>query len=281
MRNPSAGGLSVTSSTASASSAAEAAAKAVETAAKAVEAATALDASPVASAALASMVPEAPEATVQASSAAPSSASHSRAGKRGHRRTPTANGAWSAELLDRHLGEAMKDAAFVRTYEADGRGGNEAGRGGNVETGLSHRDSPVGSMAPLRVDGPHPPSSPQSPSATSPGRAAGSCPRSSCPSGVVETEELLLLLNSEAAPSGEVIGQVKMLLSRNLIMGTRALQQLGSEKEEMARELLQRSDQLNAAEESLRASEVRACALELKLEALKSDVRAAAARADP
>ena len=98
---------------------------------------------------------------------------------------------------------------------------------------------------------------------------------------MVETEELLLLLNSEAAPSGEVIGQVKMLLSRNLIMGTRALQQLGSEKEEMARELLQRSDQLNAAEESLRASEARACALELKLEALKSDVRAAAARADP
>jgi hypothetical protein len=40
-------------------------------------------------------------------------------GKPRHRRTPTANGAWSTELLDRHLGDAMRDPSFAKTYGAN------------------------------------------------------------------------------------------------------------------------------------------------------------------
>ena len=135
----------------------------------------------------------------------------------------------------------MKDAAFVRTYEADGRNSDGASGAGRVGGATS----------------------PQSPS--SPGRAP------------VDAEELLQHLNSETPSSGEV----KMLLSRNLVMGTRALQELSAEKEELARELAQRSDQLHVAEDSLKASEARALELEGKLQALLADVRAAATRADP
>jgi hypothetical protein len=126
-----------------------------------------------------------------------------------------------------------------------------------------------------------PPTTPKSPPLRTPGGSQEQSPNSRNRLGTDAEEfheELLQLLKSGASPSAS--GEVKMLLSRNLIMGTKALQGLSAEKEELVRELSTRTDQLHAAEASLKASEDRAGELEDKLNMLRADLRAAVERVD-
>ena len=169
-----------------------------------------------------------------------------------HRRTPTANGAWSAELLRKHLGDAMKNPAFAKTFWLDGE---------SVETG---GDTPLPSGGEAGSKSPHlsgrPPSKSPLLAPSSPG-AAREWTRAAA---ALDSDGLLQLLKAdEATPAvGEAI---KMLLSRNLIVGTRALQQSAADKEALACELIERTEELHAVDAARRVAEARCMDLEQRL----------------
>ena len=195
----------------------------------------------------------------------------------GHRRTPTANGAWSAELLRKHLGDAMKDPAFVKTYHPEGEPPpHEPPRAPHANAPSSGEPSPTAADGRSSALWGHASVSSPRPTLSSPGGAR----EFSRAVATLDSDGLLRLLRGDALEASPATDEaLRMLVSRNLIVGTRALQQSAADKEALARELLERTEALHAAQAARHAAEARTLDLERRLHQLLADVGEAASRA--